>query len=404
MREFFKLLPPDLVQSFNRSDYELKLTNGSEILFRSLDNYDSVRGIEVAYVWIDEANLISVKAWRVVIGRMRQPGFAHRSWITTTPRGKTDNWLYEEYIVKPAKDPEIRKRRKTYHAVTRDNVQNTGLEYLLDLESTYTGDFAKQELLGQFVDIIEGRVYPQFERKYHVDFYGEDIVFEPAQPLYAFWDYGFSDEGALWLAQTVKLPAHKSIPLVDPENDGEYFQLDIREGTGLMLLDVILEDGQNADFWVETIGVIEDRWKPIDKHFGDPAGEQRELTTGKSMADHLREAGIFVRSKKAPTDKGRLLIHKLLNERRLFISSDCQQGIAAFQNYHWPLDPNGKRKDGSRAPVHDWSSHPMDALRYGVTGLFPIFAPSKLDRRNLGQRSRSPMSSFTGRNLREERW
>ena len=215
MREFFKLLPPGLVDKFNRSEYELKLTNGSEILFRSLDNYDSVRGIEAAFIWIDEANLISVKAWRVTVGRLRQPGFPHRSWITTTPRGKTGNWLYEEYILKPQKDPEARKRRKTYHALTRDNMQNTGVEYILDLESTYTGDFAKQELSGEFVDIIEGRVYPQFERQYHVDYYGEDIIFEPHLPLYAFWDYGFSDEGALWLAQTVKLPAHFVGPISD---------------------------------------------------------------------------------------------------------------------------------------------------------------------------------------------
>ncbi len=102
MREFFSVLPNELIENFNKSEYELKLKNGTEVLFRSLDNYDSIRGIQAAFIWIDEANLISLKAWRVVVGRLRQPGFPHRSAITTTPRGKTDNWLYDEYVTKPA--------------------------------------------------------------------------------------------------------------------------------------------------------------------------------------------------------------------------------------------------------------------------------------------------------------
>ncbi|KKL16728.1 hypothetical protein LCGC14_2492650, partial [marine sediment metagenome] len=100
-------------------------------------------------------------------------------------------------------------------------IDNIGEEYIEDLEATYTGEFALQELEGQFVDIIEGRVYPQFERKYHVDWWKEEIVFEDHLPLYGFWDYGIGDEGALWVAQTVHVPEHASIPIPDPNNEGE---------------------------------------------------------------------------------------------------------------------------------------------------------------------------------------
>jgi hypothetical protein len=397
LREFFKVLPRELEENWNKSEYELKLKNGTEILFRSLENYDSVRGVEAAFLWIDEANLISYKAWRVAIGRLRQPGYPHRSCLTTTPRGKTDNWLYEEYKHKKELNPRL--SRATYHAKTRDNIENVGAEYIEDLEATYTGEFARQELLGEFVDIIEGRVYPMFERQYHVDYFGEEIMFEEHLPLYGFWDYGIADEGALWLAQTIDVPEHESIPILDP-NTGERTTKTIGRGKGLLLVDLILESGQNVDFWIDTVKLIEDKWKPFDKHYGDPAGEQRTATTGKSMADHLRMNNIFVRSKKATNDTGRLIVTKLLNERRLFINSECQQGIAAFTNYHWPLDPDGNRKVGSRDPVHDWSSHPMDALRYGATGLFPVRKPSQLDPRNFGHKDRAPRAgsggSFTG--------
>lgn len=399
LREFFKVLPEELVENWNKSEYEMKLKNGTEILFRSLDNYDSIRGVEAAFIWIDEANLISYKAWRVVIGRLRQPGFPHRTAITTTPRGKTDNWLYEEYVVKPKKNQKLSGQRQTYHARTRDNIENIGIEYVEDLEATYTGEFAEQELLGQFVDIIEGRVYPMFSREYHVDWFEEEIVFEDHLPLYGFWDYGVGDEGCLWIAQTVEVPEHDSIPIPDPDNDGELVTKIIGKRTGLVLVDLIIESGQNADFWIDTVKLIEEKWKPFDKHFGDPAGEQRTVTTGKSMAEHLRQAGIFVRSKKVPNDQGRLVITKALNERWLFVSSEVQMGISAFTNYHWPLDPDGNRKPGAIHPVHDWSSHPMDALRYGMTGLFPPRRASKLDDRYVGKTStQAPRSggSFTG--------
>ena len=109
--------------------------------------------------------------------------------------------------------------RASYHARTRDNIQNVGEAYIADLEASYTGDFAQQELLGEFVDIIEGRVYPEFQMQYHVDYHGEDILVEPHLPLYGFWDYGIGDHAALWVAQTIHVPEHESIPYKNPDEE-----------------------------------------------------------------------------------------------------------------------------------------------------------------------------------------
>ncbi|MEK0325106.1 MAG: phage terminase large subunit [Nitrosopumilus sp.] len=399
MREFWKLLPKELIKNFSKSDMILELINGSEIVFRSLENYEAIRGIELAWAWIDEANLISHKAWGVVIGRLRQPGFPGRTWITTTPRGKTENWLYEEYVLKVEKSPTLTSNRKIFSARTRDNILNIGEEYVLDLEATYTGEYAKQELLGQFVDLIEGRVYPQFTREHHVNFMGEEIIYNPNLPVYGFWDYGIADEAALWIAQTTLFSAHDSIAMLNPET-GEMETRWIETSEGLLLIDLIVENGRDGQYWIDQIKLMEapDHYgRDFTNHYGDPAGEQRDLTTGKSMAQMLREAGIHVRSKKGPVDQGRLIIHKLLNEKRLAVAEDLQIGIAAFQSYHWPLDRDGKRREGATKPVHDWASHPMDAMRYGVQHLFPITAASNFDDRNLkaAATSRAPKGQRT---------
>ena len=405
LREFFKVLPRELIKSYNKSEYELVLINGSEVLFRSLENYENVRGVEAAWLWIDEAALCSFKAWRVAVGRLRQPGYPHRSWTTTTPRGKTGNWFYEEYVKKPGADTAL--KRAIYHARTRDNIRNVGEEYILDLEATYTGEFALQELEGQFIDIIEGRVYPEFSREHHVGFLGEPIEYNPALPTYGLWDYGIGDAGALWVAQIAPVGSRMTIPYKDPEDpDGEMVERPVGPGRALLLVDVIIEEGENVDYWIDTVRMIEKDWGPFTGHWGDPAGEQRTATTGKSMAQHLREAGIYVRSKKVPNDEGRNIVHRMLTQRSLFVSSDCEVGIASFTNFHWPLDKDGKRKAGSTKPEHDWSSHPMDAVRYGAVGLFPVLSASTFDERNLNQSkrgggSRAPRSRFAGIKKRE---
>jgi phage terminase large subunit-like protein len=48
-RTYFELLPTALVHDFNKSEGHLRLTNGAEVLFRSLDAPDRVRGLNLAW-------------------------------------------------------------------------------------------------------------------------------------------------------------------------------------------------------------------------------------------------------------------------------------------------------------------------------------------------------------------
>jgi hypothetical protein len=44
---------------------------------------------------------------------------------------------------------------------------------------------------------------------------------------------------------------------------------------------------------------------------------------------------------------------------------------AAISSHHWPVDDNGQRRGDK--PVHDWSSHYCDGLRYWATIMFSVF-------------------------------
>lgn len=123
------------------SEMRAVLVDGKEVLFRSTDNPDSLRGSNLGWFWLDEAAYSPESAWLVMIGRVRRaPG---RGWITTSPSGH--NWVESRFM---SGDPDYDLVR----ARTRDNPYLPE-SYVHALEQTYSGTYAAQELDGQFVDL-----------------------------------------------------------------------------------------------------------------------------------------------------------------------------------------------------------------------------------------------------------
>ena len=74
----------------------IKLKNGAEILFRSGDEPEMLRGPNLSGCWLDEASLMKRDVFDVMIGRLRQEG--ELGWLTATftPKGKA-HWTYEVF-------------------------------------------------------------------------------------------------------------------------------------------------------------------------------------------------------------------------------------------------------------------------------------------------------------------
>lgn len=131
------------------------LNSGHEILLRSLDNPDALRGPNLNYAYVDEASLISRETWNVVKGRARV-GHNPQVWATFTPKGR--NWCWEEWERDADPDHPLYRVRTT---------ENPELPPGFAESLGYSGRFADQELGGEFV-AFEGLVYPAFQRSIHV--------------------------------------------------------------------------------------------------------------------------------------------------------------------------------------------------------------------------------------------
>lgn len=180
--------PPWYQSKLAKHDGVLSLENGSQIITRTLENYDALRGIQVGWAWLDETRDTPRAAWDVVQGRIRGAG-SGQTLITTTPDGY--NWLYELLVLELIDKPELRDQRRWVHASIYDNAANLPDQYITNLESMYDPEFARQELGGEFLNVGVGRVYTTFDRREHVV---QDDVYEwnPDRALYLSCDFNVS--------------------------------------------------------------------------------------------------------------------------------------------------------------------------------------------------------------------
>jgi len=147
IRTFLEIInkAPAVLHSFNQSGLHAVLWDGKEILFRSADNPERLRGPNLSWAALDEAALMSRNTLDIMLGRLRlEPG---NMWFTTTPKGK-NHWL-AEYI--ETGHVEVHTSR------TMDNPY-LPTSYLESLKTQYSTQFYRQEVLGEFVDMEGSRV------------------------------------------------------------------------------------------------------------------------------------------------------------------------------------------------------------------------------------------------------
>ena len=157
LRTFLELARDGKVLAeFRSSDMLARLVNGSEIMFRSADDPDRLRGPNIGWFWLDEAAMMGVDVWNIMLGRLREaPG---RAWLTTTPRG--DNWIYDRWV---------RKALPGYAMIRSSSRDNPFLppDFIANLESAYTSRFARQEIEGEFLLDVPGALWKRAELDAH---------------------------------------------------------------------------------------------------------------------------------------------------------------------------------------------------------------------------------------------
>ena len=155
LRTFLELTKrAGILKAFNKAEMTAELVGNRTVLFRSADKPDRLRGPNLGWFWIDEAAMCDPSVWLIMMGRRRRaPGLA---WVTTTPRGK--NWVHRVFVEQATPHHAcIRASSLTNQYLPRDFVQS--------LVDAYDEQFAMQEIGGEFLDDVFGRLVPDW----HID-------------------------------------------------------------------------------------------------------------------------------------------------------------------------------------------------------------------------------------------
>lgn len=129
----------------------IKLRTGAEVLFRSTDDPERLRGPNLSGWWMDEASLSKRDAFDILIGRLRGGGEMGWGTATFTPKGK-QHWTYKVFGSGEA-DTEL------IHARTDENVFLPP-EFVANVRKKYTAQQIKQELGGEFIDSGGNHYFP----------------------------------------------------------------------------------------------------------------------------------------------------------------------------------------------------------------------------------------------------
>lgn|SRR5574343_170106 len=320
LRTFLDLSGP-AVARFNRNEMTATMRNGSEVLFRTASEPDRLRGPSISWWFGDEAALCEYRTYEIMMGRLRQFGRLGYAWIATTPKGR--NWVWQHFVQAE------KMGRALYRATSADNVYLD--QAVLDIwRQTYTGDFAAQELGGEFV-AFEGLIYPEFRREFHV------TVSPPAQFQYAVAgvDWGFANPGV--------------ILVFGVDGDGRMWQVAEH-----------YQRQRRVEEWVTVAQQVRQTWG-VRTFYCDPSEPDyiRQFREGGLPAEQANNAvnpGLqAVRDRLVVQGDGRA---------RLMVGQSCVYTVAEFESYQWAEGRQGVRDQPVKA-----NDHCMDALRYAVMGV-----------------------------------
>jgi len=322
-----------LTQRFKPYSDRIATPGDGLIIFRGMADHtaESIKSLEgFRIAWIDEAQSLSARSLALLRPTIRAA--KSELWASWNPRRRSD-----------AVDDFFRAKKPDGTILIQANWRdNPWFPKILD-------DERKTDLAlypDRYAHIWEGDYVRAFEGAYFAALLAEartqgrigKVVADPLLPLRAFHDIGGSaglaDAYAIWIVQWV--------------------------GQEIRVLDYYESVGQVLAFHVSWM-----RERGYDRviNYLPHDGSNANTVTGKTYADHWREAGFEVEPPVKNQGRGAAMMRiealRRLGPQLWFNEKTTEAGREALGFYH-------EKKDDLRqvglGPEHDWSSHAADAL------------------------------------------
>ncbi len=326
-----RLIPPSWARTANATDLTITFAWGSKLSLRGADNPDSLRGVGLDYVVLDEYADMGPEAWTHVL----RPALADRqgeALFIGTPKGY--NHFYDLWV---AAHSQTDWHAWAYTTMDGGNVPKEEIEAS---RAELDARIFKQEYLASF-ETLSDRVYQEFERGVHVRVDVEDIQ---NLPLLVGMDFNVNPMSAV-LAVKPGGQLHVFGEIEIPNGNTEIMAQEIRRRFGGRQIRV----------------------------YPDPSGNARKTSAPVGQTDFaiLRSAGFQVISPShAPLIADRInevnaVFRSASGEVRCYVSPKARMLIRCLEGLTW--------KEGTSIPDKTLGlDHMADAFGYLVHSEYPI--------------------------------
>lgn len=309
---------------YNIAELTVTFPTGSKISLFGADNPDSLRGLTLNGVVFDEYSQQPSNIWSEIIAPTLATTKGYAIWIGT-PKGR--NSFYRLY--------EDARQDEDYYDLMLPVSQSAIIddEELAQQRKNMTEDEYAQEWECSWEAAIQGAYYAKELSEARAENRIGEYPYDPAIPVYTWWDLGVSDATTILFFQT--------------------------NGYQWRLIDCYTANDEGLEHYIR---IVKDKPYVYAEHYAPHDIQVKEFTSGQSRIETAEKLGIrFEIAPKLSIDDG-ISSAKLRFKTLVIDENKCRPFIDAIAQYR--RDWNESMGDWKNKPLHDWSSHFADAFRY----------------------------------------
>jgi hypothetical protein len=306
-------------------DLQIILPNKAMInLYGGAAAYERMRGLYFDGVVADEYPLLNPS----MLGSVVRPCLAdYQGWAVISGTSNGDDHFHEL-----KKRAEVESEQWDVFSIPITETEGAiAPDEVAEMRKDMTSDEFAREMMCSFDAPIEGSYFGEVLNDISLAGQITGVPYDPAAPVFTWWDLGIDDEMAIWFMQRVGREYHA--------------------------VDYLANTGKGLEWYATQI-----KAKPYfyAVHVLPPDIMARELGTGKSRYEVLMAllGSVFVSPGHSVEDG--ITAARSVIRQTWFDKVRCDGGLSSLKNYH-------KSKTGK--PVHNWASHASDAFRIGAIAL-----------------------------------
>ena len=324
LKEYTGVLPN---VTYHETELRADLPNGARIQLLGCERPDSLRGLYIDGVILDEVAQMPPRLWTEII----RPALSDREgWMVAigTPQGH--NAFFDLYDYANHQDGWYAETFKSSETGIISDLELNEAKHLMP-DEVYEAEFECS-----FDSAALGSIYAKGLTKAEEDGRITKVPYQTDIKVNTFWDLGMQDKTAIWFVQI--------------------------KGSAFHIIDYYENSGESLEFYAS---VLDEKKYLYDTHYLPHDANVRELGTGVSRVETAQSLGMRTSIvPKLSIDDGINAVRMLLS-RCWFDHEKCKDGLDALRQYRWAVSDKGEVKN---RPEHSWCSHAADAFRYFAVG------------------------------------